>query len=230
MHITRKNYNLSAAVFVAAEISLLVFIQLTNELLNTALSYSAVLLALAFTVFCYTGGIYSRISLVAMAATACADLFLVVIEPALPVFGMLFFSLVQAAYFLKIYLKTDSRRLRLVHLCVRLSLLLVAIVCVFLVLRDNCDFLAVISVLYYVNLLLNFIFSLFLERTKKNILLTVGLFCFLMCDLFVGFGMIEPYIPISEGSFAYFLAYPGFNAAWLFYVPSLVLLALSSNS
>ena len=50
-----------------------------------------------------------------------------------------------------------------------------------------------------------------------------------MCDLFIGFNiMSSSYIELSPGTFLYFLAYPGFNIAWLFYVPSQALIAISN--
>ena len=227
MRISTKAYNLSAAIFIAAELSLAVIIQATSGRANSLISYFAVILALVFTLFRHTGAAKCPISLVAMAATACADLFLMVTVPQRPIVAMLFFSLVQAAYFLKIYLKTDDRGLRALHLFIRLFLLLTALIITLTVLGEGCDFLAVISVLYFVNLVLNLIFSFFIR--KRSLLFSLGLFFFLLCDVFVGFGMMEPYIPISEGSIAYFLANPGFNAAWLFYVPAQTLLALSSD-
>ena len=57
--------------------------------------------------------------------------------------------------------------------------------------------------------------------------MAVGLLLFLLCDVFVGFSVLGEYLTVSEGTFAYFLAHPGFNAAWLFYVPAQTLLGLN---
>ena len=38
------------------------------------------------------------------------------------------------------------------------------------------------------------------------------------------------YLPIEEGSVLNEILYPGFNLSWLFYLPSQVLLSLSSRN
>jgi hypothetical protein len=50
---------------------------------------------------------------------------------------------------------------------------------------------------------------------------------FICCDVCIGLSLIEGYLPLSKGSLLYHLAHPGFNLAWVFYVPSQALLALS---
>ncbi len=62
---------------------------------------------------------------------------------------------------------------------------------------------------------------------KRRLLVLVGLTLFLLCDFFVGMECIDEYISLSEGSFFYYLSNPPINLAWVFYVPSQAILALS---
>jgi hypothetical protein len=139
--------------------------------------------------------------------------------------AMISFSVTQLCYFLSIYISEHRARVKLIHLAVRIPVFAFSIVLTFLVLGDGADAVSVISVSYFANLICNVIFA-FIDFKRRPIF-AVGLLMFLFCDTFVGFSVLGEYLPIAEGSFAYFLAYPGFNAAWLFYVPAQTLISLS---
>ena len=139
--------------------------------------------------------------------------------------GMIFFSLAQIAYFVKIYLDDENKIRRKVHLMLRAVLSTVAVVATFLVLGQNADLVAVVSVFYYANLILNLVFSFILF--KKAPFMAIGFLCFILCDTVIGLANMKPYLPLPEGSFIYKILYPGFDPAWAFYVPSQALLATS---
>ena len=94
-----------------------------------------------------------------------------------------------------------------------------------MVLGENTDALALVSMFYYANLILNIVFAFF--NFKKSWVLIFGLICFLICDTFIGVSNMVAYINLENNPFLYTLLNPGFNAAWAFYVPSQTLLAIS---
>ena len=140
---------------------------------------------------------------------------------------MIFFSITQICYFIRIYLSQNDRKIRIIHLIVRILLVVIALIATIIVLKENTDLLSLISLFYYANLLVNVVFSFI--TNKKSLLFSIGLACFAMCDLFIGFSVLnDSYIELKEGTLLYFLANPGFNIAWIFYVPSQTLIALSN--
>ncbi len=217
---------ISAAAFIAAETVLAVLVQTVGGRANSIISFCAVALAFLFaSLFPQRRATY-LLTQAALLFTVLSDLFLVVVDPPKRLLAMIFFSVVQIAYFLRIMLECEEKRLRNIHLSVRLALLAVMLVATFAVLGGGADALAVVSVLYFTNLVLNAVFA-FISFGRAP-LLAVGLLLFVLCDVFVGFSMLDGYLPVVEGTLAYALAHPGFNAAWLFYVPAQTLLALSA--
>lgn len=208
-----------------AECLLGVLVQTTGGAVNTACSYAVVLLACGFTLLFFEPTLSYVATQLALVTTVCADYFLVVREPRVQLTAMLFFSVTQLSYFARLYKEDTNKKRRKVHVLTRIAVSLFALLLTWLVLRENTDAVAMISIFYFANLLLNVLFA-FLNFEKPGLLAT-GLLLFSLCDLFIGLSLIEGYVPLAEGSFLYHLAHPGFNAAWIFYVPSQALLALS---
>ena len=161
----------------------------------------------------------------ALLFTVCADYFLVHLQPMNQLCGMIFFSGVQISYFLRIYFEEERIKIRKIHLIARISFSVVILIVTCLVLGKNADALALISMFYYANLILNLVFAF--ANFKNSQILAIGLVFFLLCDTFIGLSNIGPYISISENSFLYKILFPGLDMAWLFYVPSQMLLAVS---
>ena len=212
--------------FALIELVLGVLVQTTGGSAETAVSFGAVALA------CLFGGLMCEKSKdylftqAGLCFTVLADLCLVVADPIQREWGMVFFSITQIAYFIKIYLNQDSDRQKRIHLIVRASAIVVAIVATCVVLREKTDFLSLISLFYYANLLVSLVFAFMSGR--KMLVFAIGLACFALCDASVGLStMAELYIKVSEGSVLYSIIHPGFNLAWIFYVPSQALIALS---
>ena len=211
--------------FATVELVLGILVQTSRGNTCTAVSYAAVVLACLFcTLFAENTWRYALTQL-ALAMTVCADLFLVVIHPVNMECAMCFFAVVQLAYAARIHLELGSPRIRKMHVLVRIATAIVSVAAVLLVLGSDADFLAVITVFYFLNLIENAVFAFL--NVRCGWILPVGLLLFIGCDLFVGFANLDIYFEIERGSFLYMLAHPGFNAAWIFYVPSQTLLALS---
>ena len=160
--------------------------------------------------------------------TLMADVFLVLVEPQNQEIGMLFFLFAQLIYFFILVLN-ESKKLKIVHIITRISLIIVVQIVVILVLKDKADFLSLISMLYYTNLILNLVFSFF--EIKTNFYLVVGFLLFLCCDTIIGLQAASGgYLAIEETSFIYKIIFTDFNLAWLFYFPSQVFLSLGATN
>lgn len=221
---TRKISIISAAIFVAAEALLGILIQCVSGYANNLLSFSSILLAFLFVLLCLRSERIYFLSLLAMGTTLCADFLLVILDPPLRVLAMLFFSVTQISYFLIIYLKTENKRTKILHIATRVAFLAISLILVLLVLGDGADALSIISMLYFANLLLNILFSFLMK--ERSLIFSLGLISFSLCDVFVGMGMIGNYILVGDSALLSFLTNPPFNAVWLFYVPAQTLLAL----
>ena len=122
----------------------------------------------------------------------------------------------------------QTKRFRWSLLWIRIGLSAAALLITILVLKESTDALALISLCYYANLVMNIIEGF--TQFSCNRLFPIGLVLFLLCDTVIGLQMMaSTYIPISDTSVLYSILYPGFNLAWFFYLPSQVLLAISGG-
>lgn len=160
----------------------------------------------------------------ALAFTVCADWCLVVCSLAQQLYGMVFFLGTQTLYALYLYRKGRRKSLALTRIVLIAAIEAVA----YFVLGSKMDPLAAVSVAYYAILFVNIIDTF--TQAGKDLLFPIGLLLFLLCDTVVGLQVAAGgYLPITEGSWLYRILFPGFNLAWVFYLPSQVLIALSQQ-
>ena len=158
-----------------------------------------------------------------LACTVGADFCLVVCDPIQRLWGMVFFLGAQTFYAIHLHRKQPNKLL----LWIRLALTAVAAIVAVVVLKENVDPLALVSVCYYANLILNAIVAFTQWRNSK--LLPIAFVLFILCDTIIGLQVASTgYLPIAEGSWLHNLIFSGFNTAWLFYLPSQVLISLCS--
>ena len=158
--------------------------------------------------------------------TVIADIFLVVISNRVQSIAMTSFSIVQILYFVQLLLNSDSKLQNKLNIIIRGVLIIVVEIVAIIILKEKVDYVSLISMFYYVNLIMNMIFAFI--QVKKDCLFAIGLLLFLLCDTFVGFQMaFDIYIFISHNSFIYKLFTFPFNFIWFFYLPSQTLIALS---
>ncbi|MBQ8293290.1 MAG: hypothetical protein IJX78_05770 [Bacilli bacterium] len=158
--------------------------------------------------------------------TLLADIFLVLTNPMYEIPGVLLFCITQLFYCLKIHLVIDSKITRIIHIYVRTFIIFLLLGITVFVLNENSNFLTLISMFYYANLVTNIIFSFY--SRKPSFLFSIGLILFACCDLFVGLTYIDNiYININNNSFIHNLCYSNIDIIWLFYVPSQTLIACS---
>ena len=189
------------------------------------LRYTAVVLACLFCVLFAEKSLSFGLTQLALMCTVGADYFLVWRTDMLRLPAMLCFSVVQIAYFLRLYFEDENKTRRRVHLILRVVLSVAAVVVTMIVLGKHCDAVAAVSMFYYANLILNAVFAF--VSFGKNPIFAIGLALFILCDTVIGFSLIDTYLPISEQSVIYKIIYPGFDLAWAFYLPSQALLAVS---
>ena len=168
--------------------------------------------------------VQEKSSIGGLALTVCADFCLVICDPIQQLWGMVFFLGAQCLYAVLLHRQKLPRGL----LMARIGLSVAAEVVSLVVLGENTDALALISVLYYANLIMNMVCAF--VRFRDNRLLAIGFLLFILCDTVIGLQVAAGgYLPIPEGSFVHNLIFSGFHLSWFFYLPSQVLIALTGR-
>ena len=166
--------------------------------------------------------------LVAMLFTLAADYYLVALPTAKELEGVTVFLGTQLFLFLHILINDEDRRSRRVHIITRISLSVIIVLVAFAVLGDDTDKLAIISVIYYANLVASTIFA---HRSGRGgAILTIGLLLFMLCDINVGLSNLDyTYIGggFKEGTLLYEIVNSDIDLAWFFYIPSQTLIPMT---
>ena len=165
-----------------------------------------------------------KLLIAGLACTVMADLCLVVWSPVQRLWGMVFFLAAQSLYAIRLHRQIRSN----VLLIIRISLTVVALAVTMIVLKDATDALALVSLCYYANLIMNIVTAFADFRSNK--LLSIGFVLFLLCDTVIGLQVAcGGYLPIEDGSLLHQIIFMPFNLAWFFYLPSQVLISLSAK-
>ena len=214
----------ASAVFIGIETALGILFQ-TGSGNGAHLRYATVVLACLFCIlFAERTWDYLLIQL-ALVATVCADFFLVLPSTPNQLPGMLCFSVAQLSYAACLALSERRPRYLRIQLWSRGILSVAVLVITLAVLGRGADAVALISMFYYVNLILNLAFAW--TQLPHRILMAVGLTLFLCCDTVIGLAFLDGYLPVDKASLIYRIIHPGFDLAWAFYLPSQMLLAIS---
>lgn len=156
--------------------------------------------------------------------TVGADFCLVICDPIQQLGGMVFFLFAQSCYATHLYRAYGSRSL----LALRLIVSVLVIPITFLVLQAQTDALALVSMVYYTNLVMNLIAAI--HHRKHCPLMIPAFLLFILCDTVIGLQVATSgYLPIAETSLLHSLLFSPFPLAWFFYLPSQVLLVLHSR-
>ncbi len=206
-------------IFLALEAVLYALILTAEGKLLVASCFLSILLCACFALVNWG----DKFIIAGLACTVMADLFLVVWQPQQQLWGMVWFLCAQWLYALHLQRRNHSK----VFGGIRLGLTAVGALVTVLALRENTDALAVISLCYYANLIMNIAQSM--TNFRKTPLLAIGFVLFLLCDTVVGLQVAAGgYLPISQESLLYRILFMDFFLSWFFYLPSQVLIALSS--
>lgn len=217
---TKKSKIISLTIFLLIQAVFLLLVVITGDGNFSVVVISALFVTLSFSKT--RSYLFTQIALV---TTVCADIFLVVIEPMIQLPAMIFFSITQISYFLRIFFETNNKLERKIHLIIRVLLSVLILIVTLAVLRQNTDALSLVSMFYYTNLVLNVVFAFI--HFKKSPFFAIGLLLFFFCDTIIGFDiMADDYL---TGSLVEWVnnIFKGANWAWIFYVPSQALIATS---
>ncbi len=158
-----------------------------------------------------------------MAGTVAADYFLVICNPMEQLWGMVCFLIVQALYAIFLHRQGYGRG----WLAARLGVCTLIAGIALVVLGKNADALAIVSVLYYANIVINAVMAF--GRFSKFPKLAIGFILFILCDTVIGLQVASRgYLPIVKGSLLHRIIFMDFNLPWFFYLPSQVLIALTA--
>ena len=164
---------------------------------------------------------------IAMIFTLIADYYLVTVTEDRSLEGVSFFLGTQLFLFLHIIVNEKSTGWRRVHVITRIFVMAVTVALAYVILDGEPDALAIISMIYYGNLLTSILFA---HRSGKGgIILTIGLILFALCDVNVGLAALDMmYVGgFPEGSLPYMLLNSKFDLIWIFYIPSQTLIPLT---
>ena len=201
--------------FLLVEAALYVLI-LTGKWIVSA-QFAAIALCLVFVVVHLRRANYFILG--ALICTVCADWFLVVQGGADKVTAMVFFLAAQTLYAILLHRRVRSRSLLVTRL---LAVVIVEAVTV-LVLLENMNELAAVSMAYYAMLIMNIVCAF--KSYRKEPMMAWALVLFFICDTFIG-------LQTASGTFLILptwlhnVAFCSLNVAWACYLPSQVMLAL----
>ena len=177
---------------------------------SNPIKFAGILLCLVYALYLgHLGG--SRLVPAALALTALADVFLLLLDADYAL-GILLFCAVQGLYFVRI-VRSGGRSLW----GLRLGLFLLSLVV--LNLLGLLIPLNILALFYFTNFFCNALASLSCSGRSMR-LFSIGLWLFLCCDLCVGLFQNPDLISPEVGEFVRI-------GMWLFYLPAQVLIALS---
>lgn len=209
-------------IFLAVELILYILILTTGGNILVTCSYAAIVLCFLYALLHWRNG--NHFIIAGLACTVIADFFLVVCSPIQQLWGMRFFLGTQTLYAVMLHLSAGNKKL----LIARGIVILLAPAVTFAVLQEKTDALAVISLCYYANLILNIITAF--AAFPKNWWFALALVLFALCDTVIGLQVAsDAYLPFSENSLLYRIIFMDFNLSWFFYFPSQVMIALSAK-
>ena len=158
--------------------------------------------------------------------TCIADYFLILIGKH-RLIAMCFFLTVQLFYAARTLFLTKSRKERLVNVILRLGASAFGAALVFMVLGEKAEALFVISLIYYVNLLISVVFAFL--HFKENNLLAIGLLLFSLCDLTIGLNELIDIFSLTSDHIVYKIVHVPIALESVFYHPSQILLSVSGR-
>ena len=183
---TKKKISLrdvTALTFILMQVAIFPLIQFTPGNVSAEWSYVSIILCVIIAFVFFDSDRADHLIRMGLCCTLVADYFLVVDGDKL-LEGVIAFTFVQTAYFAYLYLRERRRALRIANVISRTVVSLALIIGAFIVLGEDADALAIVSVIYYANLVINTVFAFTQGRRER--VFAIGLLLFCMCDLCIG--------------------------------------------
>lgn len=198
----------------------------------TYFKYSIIVMSFLFLVYALIRCLMEKrkmlpylLAMLAMLFTLVSDIFLFIINDYFIV-GVSTFIVAQLLYAFKIELVNNDKACMIASGSIRTLVVVISLI-VYLIRKD--DFLIYLVIIYFSNLVLNFAFSLLTylkDREKKQMLvMSVGFFLFILCDISVGlYNLNNGFndMEVNKEIASLFL-----HVIWIFYAPSQYLLTIS---
>ena len=146
---TPAKHSIPTFLFLLTELILYILILTTGGTFLAYCCFSAIAVCFLYALCHIKSG--SRLIIGALACTVAADYFLVICSPIEQLWGMLFFLAAQLQYAVLLHRTCAHKWV----LSVRLALTVAVLTTTCLVLQENTDALALISMCYYANLIMN---------------------------------------------------------------------------
>lgn len=161
--------------------------------------------------------------------TVLADLFLILLHAKHRTLAMCFFLCAQILYAVRIFFLAETKKQKNIQLLLRIVGSVVIVVCTFLVIKELTDALAIISVIYYVNLVISLILAFVYFKKQQFVrLMAIGFVLFSLCDITIGFDYLVGLLSLTDGNFIYEVVNFPISIDLVCYLPSQVLLVLSA--
>ena len=222
-----KDYLVPAFCVVEA---ILLSLILFTDFYTTYVCFSVIITCFLATFIFIKDAKFNFLVSIALLFTVISDFFLVVLFSYHPheffqSLAVTTFSVTQLCYFAYLIVNTSGSQIQR-HITIRIITCVVAIVLPIFILQDSANYLALITMFYFANLLVSTAYAF--RNYKKSPLFAIGLLFFVLCDIFVGMKMGHGvFFNIPENSFWYKLFFCDFNFMWLFYTISQTLIVLS---
>ncbi|MBO5328173.1 MAG: hypothetical protein J6B04_03245 [Clostridia bacterium] len=193
-----------------------------NLSVSTNVKFFSILLCFALSAYqFYRFGNDGSAIFIAFLITAVADTFLLVLESY--TLGITTFIFAQLIYFARIYLTIGKKPI--ISVISRICAVVIAII--ILAKYESLTFLTAATSFYFINLLANFVDSfLLIKINRQYAIFTLGLLLFICCDVCVGLMNFEEVLGVEIPHSLFVFAD---IAAWIFYLPSQVLIVLSAR-
>lgn len=209
-------------VFFAAELALYVAIHgFSVPLRSGTLHYASIVLC-ALLVFLAKGeSVELKWTRIAFLFTLAADWFLTYLQIE-QFLGTVLFLMAQIA-FTKRLLANETRQAA--KIIPRIALVFALLVGGWLF-AGRFDLLLAVALVYYALLVANAVDATFFR--KPDVMLSIGLWFYVACDLLVGLSQSAGYLVIAPGTPVYWMLYGPIHWIWVFYLPSQALIAASA--
>jgi uncharacterized membrane protein YhhN len=124
-------------IFLIIEMALFFAVQITSGEENDIYMMSVVILACLFMLTSFEKTKQYAFMQIGLLCTVAADIFLVALEPEIEAPAMIFFSVTQICYFLRIYFDEETEKNRKAHLIVRIVVSVLALLVPFIILGNK---------------------------------------------------------------------------------------------
>lgn len=166
----------------------------------------------------------------ALLFTVISDLFILIID--YYTLGILTFCIVQLLYLIRLCRWRNQLGIkRSLWKYLNRNLFAFGVLCILLSFKMELELLVVLSILYFVSIILNVCDSVWIAyklKTRKVITFAFGMVLFLLCDINVLLFNLNGFVTINEVWFSRIYAFATI-AMWMFYLPSQVVIALSGG-